>query len=223
MVDEAFERQMEAERALLFHDYNEVAGPLVATAEARLGKFLQNILNETRAFLDHIARSYLIELPQEKRTAALARARSHLTRIKLDCFKVLVVVARWDLKQFHREYRRVRLGLVNSGQFLPGLVKRRKDAESKVRLAKIEERRDSDTEKEVALNLWQEATLAYDEIEEFIKENTVHLVHSATHQRRRSIGDIAIGIVIGFAGSLLANQVPGFAGLKEWVMGRPNR
>lgn len=185
-------------RRELFAEYNEVVGPLLAAVEARFGKHPIELLNEARAFLDHIARSYRTDLSLNERSHTLERSRTHLVRIELDCFKVLIILARRRLRGFFDRYKTVKLGLVDSGRFLPELMERRDTAEGIVLDAKLAERNDGSAEKMRALKLWEKAYEAYGAISEFIKGKTVELAHSATHQRCRRWGDILIAALISF-------------------------
>lgn len=79
----------------IFASYIENVKPLLRDIKEKRGKLPDNLLNEVRALNDHIARCYREDnsnVPLE-----ITKAKGHLTRLQLDCFKELNVI-------FHKKY-----------------------------------------------------------------------------------------------------------------------
>lgn len=70
----------------LYGIYNNTVKPLVANIEAYYQQFPLPILNEIRAFTDHIGRCFYLHDP-DKIDENIKKARSHVKRIVFDCFK----------------------------------------------------------------------------------------------------------------------------------------
>jgi hypothetical protein len=104
--------------ANLYEDYNNVVKPLISAIEVSYEKFPDPLLNEIRAFTDHIARCFFDDFSNNDIINEIKKAKGHLKRIKLDSFKYLNVYIKEQLEKFDRKYRNVNLSTVNDGQFL---------------------------------------------------------------------------------------------------------
>jgi len=94
----------------LYHEcYNEILKPLLAAVESKFEHQPVVIFNEIRSFNDHIARCYLPSANDDFIRDNLEKARSHLKRAILDCFKHLNVYYYDVVRKFEQDCRRVDL------------------------------------------------------------------------------------------------------------------
>lgn len=101
----------------LYEDYLKVIKPLIVDIERFYKKFPFQLYNEIRAFNDHVARCY--DAPNQETIGANAKkARGHIDRIMLDCYKFLDVKL-FDriIKRFERRTKRIDLGMIDNGDF----------------------------------------------------------------------------------------------------------
>ena len=98
--------------------YNEVLKPLLALVEVAYEKHPSSILNEIRAFNDHIARCYRTNIDKAFIEDNLKRASGHLKRSILDCLKYLNVWYHDKFVDFDRKHRGVDLTTISNGEFL---------------------------------------------------------------------------------------------------------
>ena len=122
--------------------YCEVIKPLIAQIEACSEKLPLPLFNEIRAFNDHIARCYYNSPNKEYIDSQIDRARRHLTRITLDCFKCLNVILYQKIELFERQTRNVDLTVIDNGTFFPTYSRRKTQAASLVEQAKLLEFKD---------------------------------------------------------------------------------
>ena len=91
---------------------------LIAEIEVRYEKFPSPIFNEIRAFNDHIARCHREDISDLEIEDELKKAKGHIERIILDCYKFLnVELHRKVIKQFDKRTRGIDLGVINNGEF----------------------------------------------------------------------------------------------------------
>lgn len=186
----------------LYKEYNDNIRPLLALVEARTETFPVGILNEVRALHDHIGRTYLDKLNKEDKGHEIESARRHTWRITLDCYKILCMQGEVMLEQFEKDYHGVRLGEVDSGNFLPTLTASKDMARNLIHAAKMLEK-DGRIEREAALDRFEEAVEAYEDMRQFISSQSQNLAWSASNQRRRAWRDILIALAIGCLSSWL--------------------
>ena len=190
----------------LYRDYYDQLRPFIAYVEAKTERFPIGILNEVRALYDHSARLYLQDMSPENRKEELNKAQRHISRAKLDCYKVLCARGEEEIEEFKKNYKNVKLGLVDSGRCLPEFTRLTNDAWEKTKEAKESEKAITGNEEEMS-NKYQEAIVAYEEIDRFIKSNAENLAWSSSHQKRYIWKSHLVAFFLGIIGSLLAAYV----------------
>lgn len=140
--------------------YCSVIKPLIARIEALSEKIPLPIFNEIRAFNDHIARCYFNNPDEKYIEEQISKARRHILRITLDCFKCLNVILYSNIETFERRTRNVDLTVIDNGTFFPEYSRNKAAAAKLVEEAKINEGYNPDK----ALGLYEDACNLYSEI-----------------------------------------------------------
>lgn len=179
----------------LYKAYYEDIKPLLAYVESELQIFPQGILNEIRSLYDHTSRAYLSK-NEEAQCKEIESARRHIVRAMSDCYKVLGVQSEKRMNEFHKNYKRIKLGEVDSGKFLPELTQLHDKAKKIVQRAK-ETENSGDGGPVEAFSLFQKALVAYKVVEQFIEGKSKELAWSASRQRRYFWSSLLIGFFIG--------------------------
>ncbi len=107
----------------LYISYNEKIRPLIILVESELNKFPIGLLNEIRAFNDHISRAFIDELEDGKKNEELNTAHRHIDRSRYECYKILLVNEEIKNSQFLKNYPSVKLGDIDSGNFFRDIKK----------------------------------------------------------------------------------------------------
>lgn len=167
----------------LYTEYTDSFKPLLADVEAKTQELPAGVLNEIRAFVDHISRCYWPQAESADIDQNLERARGHLKRAMLDCMKHLLVSYREDIERFHHDYRNVDLTTVRDGDFYIRFKKMDKISVVKTRAAKKQETRAADDE---VFNAFQDAVNAYVELDCHIHDHLNELRRARRkHTRNR--------------------------------------
>jgi len=110
--------QYSSQITLLYRTYNDVIKPLIAEIEIRYEKFPTPVFNEIRAFNDHVARCHRENISNLDIENELRKAKGHIERIILDCYKFLnVALHKIVIKRFDKRTKGVDLGAINNGAF----------------------------------------------------------------------------------------------------------
>ncbi len=189
----------------LYKAYHNDVKRLLAYVEAELEEFPIAILNEVRSLYDHTARAYLSK-SKEAKCKETESARRHIVRIKLDCCKVLCAQGEKRIEEFHKNYRRIKLGEVDSGDFLPELTRLHDKAKTMVRRAKYAEK-SGEEGREETFSLFQEAVISYKRIEQFIDRKSEKLAWSTSNQRRYFWSSHLITFIIGLLTGCLSGLI----------------
>lgn len=150
----------------LYRDYNTVIKPLIAEIEARMEQFPLPLFNEIRALHDHIARCYSDGITVERKSEEVQKARRHIVRIILDCYKYLNLTLHESLLLFERQTKNIDLTVLKNEEFYPKYRSLRIEAIQAVRRAKALESMNLDS----ALDAYQESYNLYTRIETLIDE-----------------------------------------------------
>jgi hypothetical protein len=186
---------MEETTSELYAKYNNVVKVLIAQVEAKYEAIPEQILNELRAFTDHVARCHLPNRSEEDVRGELNRADGHLTRIILDCFKYLNVKQKQlYVEQFKDETFFIDLNLVDDGNFIVRYYALAKEARDFVEKAKKLESMDKDE----ALSNYQFAYNSYTELEDLVEKHRRGIAHA----KRKSIISLMVSFV-KFIGKIL--------------------
>jgi len=162
-MDERFYPQL----TILYSSYVNIK-PLIAEIEVRYEKFPTPILNEIRAFNDHIARCYRNGISSENIEEELRKAEGHIERVALDSYKFLnVKLHKKVIRAFDRRTKGVNLYAINNGEFFGIYSEAKRFIETNLKEAKLLEAQD----KEGALRLFEEVHNRYSFLEQLIIEH----------------------------------------------------
>ncbi|MBQ6156608.1 MAG: hypothetical protein IJK22_08400 [Bacteroidales bacterium] len=184
----------------LFSQYNYVIKPLVAEIEARGEAMPQPLFNEIRAFTDHIARCYRDDISEERMADELQKARRHIIRITLDCFKCLNILLFQEIEKFEHRTRNINLKAIDNGEFYPKYKQMRREAAETVKKAKITESENSDK----ALILYDAAFNKYVGIERLLKECTEEVKWARIHFSARRVVKFLLWLAAAILSGLLS-------------------
>ena len=153
----------------LYETYNGVIKPLIAEIEVRFEQFPTSIFNEIRAFNDHVARCYAKPNDEGWIDKQISKAKSHIERIVLDCYKYLNVKL-YDLviKKFDQKYKWVDLSAIDNGEFFIKHRRLTKEITLKLKEAKHKESKEDKSE---SMALYQYVHNKYTELEDLIDQN----------------------------------------------------
>lgn len=186
----------------LYGDYNDNLKPLLILVETWLNQFPIGILNEVRAFNDHIARTYEAGVTPGDSTRELDGAARHVLRAKLDCYKVLCTLSEDRVTQFRQDYRRVRLAETDSGRFLPEFTRQLIGARALHEQAKTSEKAGGRMGNHT-LEKYEAALNAYGDLRQFLATQANNLAWSSSNQRKIAWGERSIGAGIAVIAGLL--------------------
>lgn len=191
----------------IFNAYLKVISPFIVQLEVLDNKFPVEILNEIRAIFTHLARSATTDKP-EVYSKNITKAERHVKRAVLDCFKYLCYAYENKYKEFEKLYKNVDLSLIDNGNFLPELCKRRKQAVNLLNKAKEKE---IDTENvDETFEDFENAYNAFADVYNFINdsyENLQNIKQRALKKAKyRTILDICgvVGTIFGIIGVVIA-------------------
>jgi len=141
----------------LYNGYNQTIKPLIADIESKYQNFPDSIFNEIRAFNDHVARCYVQDVSDEKIKEEIDKAKSHIVRITLDCYKYLSV---WLYDYFEKFKADFDITLIDNGEFASVFYNTQAKGIRTIREAKQNESYD----KQLAYDKYQEAYNIYSEL-----------------------------------------------------------
>lgn len=193
---------------VLYETYNYEVKPLLALVEATYEAFPVQVLNEIRAFNDHLSRCYVSSLDSDSIEKEMDKARSHLKRIRFDCFKFLNVFLHDKARRFEKQTKNTNLSVINNGEFFIQFNKLNKGATLAVRDAKRLEHIDSDR----AFEKFEEAYNLYSDLENLIDEHR-HLINWA--RLRHPLG-IVLKIVLFIITAIISGLISNFLGLIDY-------
>lgn len=179
--------------------YCEVIKPLIAQIEASSEKLPLPLFNEIRAFNDHIARCYYNAPDEQYIALQIDKARRHITRITLDCFKCLNVILFQKIELFERQTRNIDLTVIDNGTFYPEYSRKKVAAASTVVQAKMLEFKDINEalyKYEQSFNLYSEIVDSIDQISEKVKWARVRFTAKRSGTILAWIASVVISAVI---------------------------
>jgi len=183
----------------LFDFYHNSYKPVMALAETLKQEFPGPVLNEMRNLADHVASCFRYNATEQICLNELKRARRHIARAIIDCYKIMIICYGDIVVDFYKQYKSVNLALVNDGEFLPELTRLKDIAIKKTIYAKKIES-ESFSERESSYSAYMEAILAYDEVNNHINNHSQGLAHVAQIARRNLLkewGFVVIGVALG--------------------------
>jgi hypothetical protein len=152
--------------------YNDTLKPLLAAVESKYEQQPSALFNEIRSFNDHIARCYIPTATVGFIKENLDRARGHLKRAILDCFKHLNIYYHKSATKFERTCRYFDITAVNNGKFHIAYRELKQDAIKCVREAKKYET----LNEEKAFAAYQDAYDKYVALDDLINDNCAHIM-----------------------------------------------
>lgn len=193
---------------VLYEVYNNEVKPLLALVEATYEAFPVQVLNEIRAFNDHLSRCYVSSLDSESIDHEMDKAKSHLKRIRFDCFKFLNVFLHDKVSRFEKQTRNTNLSVISNGDFFIQFNKLNKGAILAVRDAKRLEHTNSDR----AFEKFEEAYNLYTDLENLIDEHR-HLINWA--RLKHPLGTV-LKIVLFFITAIISGFISNLLGLFDY-------
>ena len=189
----------------LYKAYNEHVKPLIADIEWHYEKFPLPIFNEIRAFNDHVARCYSEQLDQRIIEKQISKAKSHIERILLDCYKYLNV-ALYDktITKFERWTRYIDIAVIDNGEFYPKYKTMRNNITINLKKAKMLERKNDKNE---AILLYESVYNSYNDLydlqEEYRLKINWAIAKFTTKKVITFLGWLGAAIISGIVSSLV--------------------
>jgi len=183
----------------VFQFYNDKVKILYSEIEARNNSLPVELLFEVHAAFDHLKRIYV---DGESEDHCAKKAFSHLKRGLLDAFKL-------KLKYHNKDYEKLMklktdLRLIDNGNFLPSLLKKRKAIIAIAKEARLSEGKEG---LDIAFEKWYEASGLIDQFEkEFFDPAKIQWAKKLNFLHY-SISFI-VGIITGVIGSAIAQYLP---------------
>lgn len=175
--------------------YNKIIHPFVAQLEIIDGEFPVEILNEIRAIFQHLIRCYALN-KEDAIKKNIDKARSHLKRAILDCFKYLCVSFDEEYKKFLHTFRHVDLREINQGAFLIDITRTYQEAKDLLIDAKEAEALSEDVQ-----NCFSSYESAYNKYCALHKLITSNQAYATTARRKQFVKHLfaALGAALGWA------------------------
>ncbi len=204
----------------LYLDYSDVLKPLLACVEAQEQKIPAALLNELRAFVDHVSRCYWTDANAADIKLNIDRAKGHIKRAKLDCFKHSALWFHKQIEAFAFQTRKVDLTTIDNGSFHVKYCDLRKKGRRQFRHAKKLETKESD---DVVFPEYMKTLELFEELDVFIDEN----VSSIDWAKRRftfnralqAFGFVIAAILAGII-SYIADQALGIGAAVMKLLGQ---
>lgn len=188
--------QQTAQIASLYNTYDNIIKPLVSDIEARMEEFPTPVLNELRAFTDHIARCYRENVADDQIKIELNKAQGHIERIVLDCYKFLNVTSHIELiDKFHQKTKDINLLFINEGQFYIEYKAKHQKIVETLKEAKFLETRD----KQKSVKLYEIVYNEYRELDKFMTKNEMSILNALRmhkKDKRKSLLYFLLGAIV---------------------------
>jgi hypothetical protein len=192
----------------LYSTYNNQVKPLFALIESTFQALPVSIVNEIRAFNDHIARCYVDDVKNDFKTKQLDKAENHIERMLLDSFKFLCFFYEEEVRDFKRTYKKYDLTSINNGKFLMQLKTVIHNCHNTYKDAKIIEPLD----KELSFKNYQQTFKYFEEFIELTNKNIGNLINLKRKHTFFSLLKLFIfiigAIISGIIGSIITSGIP---------------
>ncbi|MFI3264083.1 MAG: hypothetical protein SNG38_06370 [Rikenellaceae bacterium] len=202
----------------LYLQYINNIKPLIAANEALYAELPMPVINEIRAFNDHIARCYATEAAEnmsdsEKQAnieSNIRKAEGHIMRATLDCYKFLNLKYQDNIiKKFEDQNKHVDITLINNGDFHASFKRQKNNIYRKLKEAKFLEGNDK---KDQALVIYDEVYSLFNELDDLITSVAGELFWAKTKSRSSLTFRVIKTIIILIIGAMLPIILP----LQEW-------
>jgi hypothetical protein len=196
------EKYLHSKLSPLYKTYNEVIKPLIADIEIFYEKFPLPIFNEIRAYNDHISRCFTLPLSESDIDNQSNKAKVHIERIVLDCYKFLNVKFHENIiGKFEKRIKYISISNIDSGRFEPKYIQLRNEITKKLKKAKKLER----INKENSIRLYGFVYEKYDELDNLIIDNRQQInwaiAKFTTKKIMRILGWLFAAIISGIVSS----------------------
>lgn len=189
----------------LYAIYLDVIKPLLAEIEANYEQFPEPLFNEIRAFNDHIARCYIVDISEKEKIVQIEKAGRHIHRMVLDCYKYLNVYYKTQVEEFEKQTKNVDLTAIDNGAFYIQYRSLKENSIKAVKEAKLKEYSDDGT---IDFSYFEHSYNEYVKLYDFIVENSEKIRWARAKYHRSKIWTL-IGTAIGFVlGSIIKGAVP---------------
>lgn len=153
----------------LYDKYLKIIKPLIAEIEALYEEFPITILNEIRAYNDHIARCFKSEVSSDYIDNQLNKALSHIRRIILDSYKFLIMYYHKKcISEFEKTTKGIDLTNVNNGRFYLEYVALKEEVLSISNEAKLKE---TNVEETISYELYENTYKKFREFSNYLDDN----------------------------------------------------
>jgi hypothetical protein len=187
----------------LFGTFRKDLKKIIFLVEVCTNRFPGQVLNEIRAFTDHIASCFIVSNTDVDCFNELNKAKGHLKRAIFDCYKILLEIYYPDaVLSFHEQYKFVNLCIVSDGRFLPELTRLESVAKEKTFSAKLDEF-SFNSDDENSHIPFMEAVLAYEDVLNYIAKHCQGLANASQHAVDNSRRDNKRGWKFAFVGAIL--------------------
>lgn len=183
----------------IYKQYLEIICPFIVLLEAEDNEFPIEIMNEIRAIFTHIARCEMSSDETVKENN-VEKARNHLKRAILDCFKYSCLTYNNKRKQLRDDYRKADLHLIDNGTFLTELTEKEHEATEALLNAKRSEI-GGDIPMDTLFGLYEIAYQKSEEAYRFLYDAKGKLDYAQSMTDKNKILAIA-GLVVGILGIL---------------------
>lgn len=187
---------------------------MLALVESLKGKFPGPILNELRAVQDHVSRCFTNDIAEVDALEEIRKAKGHLDRANMDCYKALLIICEKQLVDFKKEYEGVNLALVKDGEFL---IKFQNDWDAARELAINARKMESEyfLDKLRAYAYYERAVEAYQDIEDYLKDCRPALIHvkacteatKKSERIKRRVENLVFAIISAVLGVILGKYL----------------
>ena len=192
--------------------YQKEVKPVVDLVELLYDAIPKGLLNEVRSFTGHICdASIRNDISVEKRLANVNNAHSHLRRIILDCYKLMCLWYREEIRIFDKKYRWSDLADVRDGEFVPEYSHLKKEAKNAFLDAKKAERpgnndRDKADDLGKVYHKYLSAYNAYVAVYDYL-DKCDSAVRRAAHKDTRRKVVAVLGWIVGIVATVICTFI----------------
>lgn len=201
--------------APLYQNYNNIIKPLIAEIEVRFESFPTSIFNEIRAFNDHVSRCYLNPNDNDWVTTQINKAKGHIDRVILDCYKFLNV-SLYDsvIKKFDKTYKGVDLSTIDNGDFI---IKHKQIAKEIKLLLKKAKSKEVLEDKSEAISIYQDVHNKYTALEELIDQNCRNLFWAKGKFYTQRVKEILLFLIAAVISGIVSTWLLPYDSIVAWI------
>ncbi|MDR2496113.1 MAG: hypothetical protein LBD21_03195 [Tannerellaceae bacterium] len=192
----------------LYTTYATVIKPLVAEIEARFEQFPTPILNEIRAYNDHVARCYVKINDTRFVEEQVNKAKSHIDRIVFDCYKYLnVALHELIVEKFAQRTKYIDIGTISNGEF------NRIYKNSLQVITEIKEQAkhlEFHSDKEEIIVSYQQVHSEYRKLYRFILDNEMNIRWAVARFYKRKALNIVLWLLAAIISGIIGSMITPF-------------